>query len=225
MAGYIFGSTLKTGNLTGRFQNWRESMRELGHTEVAPSTWSIPTLRSVSQYPPGRKETDHKTWIQVTNAWSHTPLDSKTKTAPCFPQEIPENGADVAHLSQVHGPSLMAGTDLRFIFNKLFAFNKHDWQAEWSPMPEPDGHVGLLKLSVQLSFWGFALPFPNMYVVGRQVGLATSYRNFFPTVCSENAHWLRHTQDRNIIALWLKLMLLYARMYIMLLYYIFAELI
>lgn len=47
----------------------------------------------------------------------------------CHCQEIPENGADVAHLSAVHGPSMLTGSDLRFTRAEWATFSSHAWNA------------------------------------------------------------------------------------------------
>ena len=44
-------------------------------------------------------------------------------------QDIAENGADVAHLSAVHGPSMMAGSDLRTSRTPWASFGTHSWGA------------------------------------------------------------------------------------------------
>ena len=48
-------------------------------------------------------------------------------------QEIPENGGDVAHLNAIHGPSLLAGSDLRFSERIIHRFARHVWSAQWQP--------------------------------------------------------------------------------------------
>ena len=45
-------------------------------------------------------------------------------------QEVPENGADLAHLPQLHGPLLPAGVDIRYMYAKLWDFGKHQWNAK-----------------------------------------------------------------------------------------------
>ncbi|CAO1389374.1 unnamed protein product [Diamesa serratosioi] len=47
-------------------------------------------------------------------------------------QDIPENGADNAHLGVVHGPSILAGSDVRFSRSKL-SIGSHVWSAKWNP--------------------------------------------------------------------------------------------
>lgn len=48
----------------------------------------------------------------------------------CHIQEIPENGADIAHLSSVHGPGMISGTDLRYSHSKLYRSFTHGWTAK-----------------------------------------------------------------------------------------------
>lgn len=47
----------------------------------------------------------------------------------CHCQEIPENGADVAHLNAVHGPSMLTGSDIRFSRAEWATFTSHAWDA------------------------------------------------------------------------------------------------
>lgn len=44
-------------------------------------------------------------------------------------QDIPENGADVAHLSAVHGPNCMSGSDIRYARPAWAEFGMHAWHA------------------------------------------------------------------------------------------------
>lgn len=48
----------------------------------------------------------------------------------CHIQEIPENGADVAHLNAVHSPNMFAGSDLRYTRSCWFSFGAHSWNAK-----------------------------------------------------------------------------------------------
>lgn len=85
-------------------------------------------------------------------------------------QEIPENGADVAHLGQVHGPVMTAGVDLRYTYNKFWSFAKHDWNGKWNQDPEPDRkHIGVLELLHTLKVFGWRLPVLDLKVTAKQV--------------------------------------------------------
>lgn len=48
----------------------------------------------------------------------------------CHCQEIPENGADAAHFNTVHGPSVFAGSDLRYLRAEWATFSSHSWDAK-----------------------------------------------------------------------------------------------
>lgn len=61
----------------------------------------------------------------------------------CHIQEIPENGADVAHLNAVHGPGMVCS-----------GLSRHLWAADWAPNSH-DGltHTATLKLNHQLALF------------------------------------------------------------------------
>lgn len=86
-------------------------------------------------------------------------------------QEVPENGADVCHLGQVHSPFIGAGIDLRYMWSKAWSFAQHIWHAQWEAKPDPDGHIGVMRLTHNLSIFGFHLPFLDLSVVAQQVRL------------------------------------------------------
>lgn len=50
----------------------------------------------------------------------------------CHIQEIPENGADVAHLNAVHGPNMLTGNDIRYSRQPWASFGIHSWNAQLS---------------------------------------------------------------------------------------------
>lgn len=86
-------------------------------------------------------------------------------------QEIPENGADVSHLGHVHGPIIAAGIDLRYMWSKLWSFAQHHWTAAWEPMSAPEAHIGQLRLEHGISIFGVRMPFLDLDVTAKQVGL------------------------------------------------------
>ncbi|XP_026568371.1 cholesterol 7-desaturase-like [Pseudonaja textilis] len=85
-------------------------------------------------------------------------------------EEIPENAADVAHLSFLHNPSVLSGNDLRFTDNHCWAFFRHTWEAEWQPEPEPNGHCSVMLLTHHVAFFGKPVPFLDLHVTARQIG-------------------------------------------------------
>ncbi|XP_028170462.1 cholesterol 7-desaturase-like [Ostrinia furnacalis] len=58
-------------------------------------------------------------------------------------QEIPENGADVAHLNAVHSPSVVTGLAEKYPF-LLNIIGSHVWSATWN---KGEGHIADLTLT------------------------------------------------------------------------------
>ena len=89
-------------------------------------------------------------------------------------QEIPENGADVAHLKQVHTPVIAAGINLSNMWNRYLSFAWHSWTAQWTQNPAPEEHIGSLKLTHDLTLFGFSTRLLFLSVSARQVGKNSS---------------------------------------------------
>lgn len=73
-------------------------------------------------------------------------------------EEIPENGADAAHLRQVHRPFLAAGRNLVYMWTKYLTWGQHVWDATWCQMPSPEEHVGCMKVTHDLTLFGVSFP-------------------------------------------------------------------
>lgn len=86
-------------------------------------------------------------------------------------EEIPENGADVAHLGQVHGPIMTAGVDLRYTYSKFWSFAKHTWNGQWNQDTDPERkHIGILELLHSIKVFNWNLPILDLKVTARQIG-------------------------------------------------------
>ncbi|XP_025066233.1 cholesterol 7-desaturase-like [Alligator sinensis] len=85
-------------------------------------------------------------------------------------QEIPENGADIAHLNAVHASAILNGSDLRYIRSKLWDFVKHTWKAEWQPEPEPNNHCAQMLVKHALTVFGKHFSLLDVNVTAKQVG-------------------------------------------------------
>ena len=94
-------------------------------------------------------------------------------------QEIPENGADVAHLKQVHTPVIAAGINLSNMWNRYLSFAWHSWTAQWTQNPAPEEHIGSLKLTHDLTLFGFSTRLLFLSVSARQVGKKLFFFFFF----------------------------------------------
>lgn len=90
-------------------------------------------------------------------------------------QEIPENGADLNHLDHLHSSPVLSGVDLRHIFSHWWQFARHNWSAEWKPL-EDTKHVGCLQLVTSLSVFGYKIPYLDLHVAARQVGVHSQFR-------------------------------------------------
>lgn len=52
-------------------------------------------------------------------------------------EEIPENGADLAHLPVLHKVGVVAGAKLDFTASRLANFLTHHWNVKWEALPPP----------------------------------------------------------------------------------------
>uniref|UniRef100_A0A1I8Q400 3-ketosteroid-9-alpha-monooxygenase oxygenase component-like C-terminal domain-containing protein n=1 Tax=Stomoxys calcitrans TaxID=35570 RepID=A0A1I8Q400_STOCA len=84
----------------------------------------------------------------------------------CHIQEIPENGADLAHFRAIHDISVLAGGKIPND-NFLKGVGTHKWEAIWTPSATK--HIALLTLKHSLSFTE-QLNFIKMDITGQQIG-------------------------------------------------------
>ena len=84
-------------------------------------------------------------------------------------QEVPTNGADLAHLYHVHNPVIFAGIDLTKMWNKYLRFACHKWAGSWSQYPPPDEHIGCLSLEQDLQIFGKCFSPLHLSVKAKQV--------------------------------------------------------
>ncbi|CAG2171223.1 unnamed protein product [Oppiella nova] len=77
----------------------------------------------------------------------------------CHFQEIPENGADVQHLNELHeGPEFLGTVVNRSMFyDFVVKYLRYDWTATWESCPAPDPHMAHLDLRSVYSLLGFPL--------------------------------------------------------------------
>ncbi|XP_045204742.2 cholesterol 7-desaturase nvd-like [Mercenaria mercenaria] len=126
------------------------------HAEGIEPTWKLPELEEISN---GRWQYKGRTEHYIN---AHI-------------EEIPENGADVAHLKQVHEPFMAAGTDLTTMWSKYFSWGQHKWKASWHQMSSPDEHVGCMTVFHDLKFFGISLPLVKVKVNAMQIGPGVVY--------------------------------------------------
>ncbi len=78
---------------------------------------------------------------------------SVTHEIACHLQEIPENGADNAHLDYIHGD---------FLLSWLGKIVQHGWSAVWSTQAEPQAHVAKLVLTQHVELLGHIVPLTSL---------------------------------------------------------------
>lgn len=82
-------------------------------------------------------------------------------------QEIPENGADIAHLPQVHSRFVFFGPEMKND-GPADHWIKHDWQPQWYP-DENENHIARVKIVMRLMFGKYEVPYTRINVDIRQV--------------------------------------------------------
>jgi hypothetical protein len=110
------------------------------HSEDEPPNWHIPLIQE-----------DMKNWNYGGRS---------IHEIVCHVQEIPENGADTAHLDYLHSPLIVDGIPA----------SKHAWNATWEPYPAPDSHLVAICIRTHVEIAGFQLPFTHVVTNITQVG-------------------------------------------------------
>jgi len=97
-------------------------------------------------------------------------------------QEVPENAADVAHLTWVHSPFITSGTDLRYTRSKtgspIHSIIQHMWSANWKPGEGENSHIGILDLTHHVQLFGRIISSLDFRVQAHQVGPALVFLNW-----------------------------------------------
>ncbi|KAF2363506.1 Rieske [2Fe-2S] iron-sulfur domain [Trinorchestia longiramus] len=86
--------------------------------------------------------------------------------------EIPENGADIAHLGHLHVPSVFKGADLFSVFanNKLLDVAKHEWHGSWTALEGENAHTATVSIEHTFRLTPGSLKLFNMTVEAQQIG-------------------------------------------------------
>ncbi|XP_060600575.1 cholesterol 7-desaturase nvd-like [Ruditapes philippinarum] len=108
------------------------------HAEGMEPYWQIPEIEDISS---GKLQYNGRTEHHVN---AHI-------------EEIPENGADAAHLMKVHRPFVGAGYELDKIWSNYASWIYHKWDATWSQRPSPEDHVGCMEVTHDVKFFGYSL--------------------------------------------------------------------
>ncbi|XP_029469916.1 cholesterol 7-desaturase-like isoform X2 [Rhinatrema bivittatum] len=119
------------------------------HCDGLEPTWSIPEQEEITS----------KEWVYRGRTEHYVNAHI---------EEIPENAADIAHLSHLHAPGIVSGVDLRYTNSKLWEFVKHTWKVQWHPEPEPNKHCSQMLLEHALTLFGKHCALLDVHVVARQ---------------------------------------------------------
>lgn len=85
-------------------------------------------------------------------------------------QEIPENGADIHHLSHLHVPNIFKGSDLNdtFAAKPVMDIAEHAWNGDWKT--EDEEHMASIQLSHGFTLFGGKFEIFSMKVKALQIG-------------------------------------------------------
>ncbi|CAI4225626.1 unnamed protein product [Auanema sp. JU1783] len=90
----------------------------------------------------------------------------------CHAQEIPENGADIAHLNYLHFSAPDQGSDItRISLDDMKPRISHAWNGSWTEGVGKEKHIGTMILEQYLVLFSrFKLPFTDSYLRAEQHG-------------------------------------------------------
>ena len=86
-------------------------------------------------------------------------------------QDIPENGADVAHLTYLHSAGVSSGSGVNFKEPLSGKLHTHQWEAKWEALPAPTTHIGRMTLKLSNTILGVKFKTLDLNVTADQVGL------------------------------------------------------
>ncbi|CAG9530031.1 unnamed protein product [Cercopithifilaria johnstoni] len=97
----------------------------------------------------------------------------------CHIQEIPENGADIAHLNYLHLSGINNGNDITKIeMENPEPLVRHVWNGRWEQQPEPNKHIGVMYLKQIMTIMKIPMPFTSSDLQARQIGPGIVYMMF-----------------------------------------------
>ncbi|PAV91236.1 hypothetical protein WR25_09195 [Diploscapter pachys] len=98
----------------------------------------------------------------------------------CHQQEIPENGADLAHLNFLHRIGANEGSDIinsiDLSLENIFQVT-HTWNGEWFSL-EDQKHIGVMHLKQYMQFMGWPIPGSDSFLRAEQVGPGIVHMKF-----------------------------------------------
>uniref|UniRef100_A0A914C9P8 cholesterol 7-desaturase n=1 Tax=Acrobeloides nanus TaxID=290746 RepID=A0A914C9P8_9BILA len=121
------------------------------HCDGIPPTWEIPQIPEID-----------------TGEWT---FRGRTEhDVMCHIQEIPENGADLAHLHYLHIIGINEGCDITKMELSKKPSIRHVWNGSWEPEQEPNKHIGCMYLEHFLTVFGIQVPGTYVKLKAMQIG-------------------------------------------------------
>ena len=84
-------------------------------------------------------------------------------------QDIPENGADIAHLTYLHGTGVSSGSGTDFKDLPSGKLHSHEWSVKWEAQPPPTSHIGRMTLKLTNIVFGMKIKALDFHVTADQV--------------------------------------------------------
>uniref|UniRef100_A0A0K0G4B4 cholesterol 7-desaturase n=1 Tax=Strongyloides venezuelensis TaxID=75913 RepID=A0A0K0G4B4_STRVS len=89
----------------------------------------------------------------------------------CHIQEVPENGADIAHLNYLHLHGVQEGNDVNKIpMNISKPYIKHFWNGSWEPRSGDEKHISVMHLDQVMKAGNFNIPLTETKLDAVQIG-------------------------------------------------------
>ncbi len=89
-------------------------------------------------------------------------------------QDIPENGADVAHLTYLHHAGVSSGSEINYRDLLSAKLHTHNWTACWESLPEPSSYIGRMTLTMTNKIFGVSVKSLDITSVADQVCIVVS---------------------------------------------------
>ncbi|XP_064395396.1 cholesterol 7-desaturase nvd-like [Halichondria panicea] len=90
-------------------------------------------------------------------------------------QDIAENGADVAHLTYLHGAGVSSGAGMDYRELLSGKLHTHSWTARWESLPKPSTYVGRMTLTMTNSILGVNFKSLDITSIADQMGCGVVY--------------------------------------------------
>ncbi|XP_074654044.1 cholesterol 7-desaturase nvd-like [Tubulanus polymorphus] len=191
-ANLAIGGRVKGDCLECPFHGWQYRGDDGKCTKIPYAQGKVPEMAKVKSWPVMELNGWIYLWFHAEGAepyWTPPEIPEITSgqytyrgrtehTINAHIEDIPENGADLAHLDAVHSPIIPAGSDLKSMYNSIWSFAKHEWHATWGQYSEPDKHVGALELTHTMRLFGIRIPILDVKVVAKQIGPSIVYLEF-----------------------------------------------